>query len=439
MILDLGNLSGMIEVTSNLSNALLVAILPYASDVAKRLELPVQQPVTLHDITEASVTPYLDSDGKWAAFGLRIKGGYGFGFSDGYLYHFQTTNSYYALQDPDEIPRLVGHVRMSHAEAVELARATLIKLGIPLEKVFAEQKPNVKLPPRTRTGIVPRYLIEWMDPRGGVSVEMEINADAKRVEMLRLGVRNPNLTRPWPEIGVAPVRKIKYPSVNPEYAWKLIPIALEAVQKYSQTLGLAIPKPLTTNQLARVKISDNGGWPHCEQELTTGWRFIYRNSMVCGFYAPDNLFDNTRRPFLIKDFVGTWNITQAEAIKLVRRALTKLGYPTNLVRMDFPPQVFTSPITNIPRYSLWWWCENETRDDLISKIEAEVDADKGELKSLYFDHKAFWGKPPPIDVPITLPTINETQASKLPRPANSEPQANIPEHTPARHKLPGQK
>jgi hypothetical protein len=60
-------------------------------------------------------------------------------------------------------------------------------------------------------------------------------------------------------------------------------------------------------------------------------------------------------------------------------------------------------VTAIPRRAFWWNLENETRDDLVSKVEAEVDMGTGELKSLYFDNKAFWNHPPPIEVPISLP------------------------------------
>jgi len=38
---------------------------------------------------------------------------------------------------------------------------------------------------------------------------------------------------------------------------------------------------------------------------------------------------------LIKEFVGEWNITEAQAIELVRNTLAKLNYPTNLIHMDF--------------------------------------------------------------------------------------------------------
>ncbi len=436
MNLVLEPLSGMIEVTANLSNAMLVAMMPYVSDAARKLELPVPQPVTIQQVVHCGIVPLLVNEGEWGGFGVELDSGYGLGFQHGYLAHFETTNSFYGLQDPNEIPRFVGPVRMTQTEAVELARDTLRKLGIPLEKVFAEQEPRVTPPEKSRTGIVPRYRIRWAGPRGGESVDMEINADAKRVERFVLGF-NPNLRRPWPKIDVTPKLRSFGPRTNPEYAMKLIPIILGAVDEYGKKLDLAVPGPMTTNHVARLEITDNGGWPHVELELTNGWRFIYRNSMVNGFYAPDNLFDNERRPMLIKDYVGKWNMNQLQAITLIRRTLAKLNYPTNLVRMDFNPQIHTSTITNIPRCAFWWWCENETKDDLVSKVEAEVDMEKGELKSLYFDHKAFWGKPPPIDVPISLPRAAETQASKGATSPKPQPSPKPPAGPPFRSKLPG--
>ncbi len=413
MILDLAQNSGLFHATAEFSNAVLVAMLPLVSDVAKKLELPVPQPITRQHITRFGVTPIYYHDKDLAGCGFELQGGWMLGFHWGYLDHFETPHSYFALQNPDDIPKFVGPVKLSRDEAVQMARDTLKKLGISLESVFAEQEPKVTLPPKTRTGTVPHYRIEWLDPRSDQhSVDIEVNANAKRVERIYLAF-NPHLRRPWPKIGVTPaLRDRPAPPVNSEYVRKLIPIVFQAVDDHGKKLGLAVPRPLTTNHVARFHISDNGGWPHCELELTNGWRFIYRNSMVNGFYAPDNLFDSDRRPILIKDFVGKWNMSQTEAMDLVRRTLAKLNYPTNLVRMDFAPKVHTSVITNIPRYSFWWWCENEEHDDLVSKVEAEVDMDKRELKSLYFDHRAFWNKPPPIDVPLTLPASSNSHPAK---------------------------
>jgi len=424
VILDIAQGGGLIHVTAEFSNAVLVAMLPYVSDVAKKLELPVPQPVTQQQVVGCGVLPFFYRDGEMAGCGVRIKGGWAFGFHWGYLDHFETPHSYFHLQDPGEIPKFVGTVRMTKDEAVQMARATLKKLGISLESVFAEQEPRVTSPPKTRTGIVPHYRIKWINPRigsdaqsGEASVDIEVNADAKRVEYIYIAF-NPHLRRPWPKIDVAPVyRREESSRVNPEYAWKLVPIVLRAVDDYGKALELPIPRPLTTNHVARFHLEDNLGRPHCELELTNGWQFIYRDSMVNGYYAPDNLFDSDQRPILIKDFVGKWNMTEAEATALIRRTLARLNYPTNLVRMDFAPKVNKPAVPGIPRYSFWWWCENETHDDLVSKVEAEVDADKRELKSLYFEHTAFWNHPPPIDVPISLrpPETNTTPAAAFPQ------------------------
>ncbi|MDQ6632905.1 MAG: hypothetical protein M3Y82_14310 [Verrucomicrobiota bacterium] len=408
----------MMEATVNFSNAVVVAMLPYISDVAKKLELPLPLPVTRQPIAEGGPNSMFENrNGQMGGCGFVLKEGWIFGFDWGYFDHFETPHSYYTLQDPDDIPKFVGKVRMTKDEAVQMARDTLRKLEIPLEAVFAEQEPRVTLPPKTRTGIVPHYRIEWLDPRGGwTSVDIEVDAEAKHVELINIGF-NANLRRPWPKFGVAPVLRKKSLAANPEYAWKLLPIVLRAVDDYGKTLGLHLPRPLTTNQVARFEVSDNGGWPHTQLELTNGWRFIYRNSMVNGFYAPDDFFASDQRPILIKEFTGNWNMTEKEAIELVRRTLAKLNYPTNLVHMDFPPQIIKPALAGIPRYSFSWNVENAAKDDLQSKIEAEVDADKGELKSLYYDDKAYWNKPPPIDVPISLSTQNRTNTTPAKNPS----------------------
>jgi hypothetical protein len=401
MILDLGTAQELIRVTAEYSNAVLVAVLPYVSDVAQKLDLPVPHPLTTAHVTKCAVVPIRD-----AGASVLIGGDWAFWFRGGYVTGFQGPRSYFALQDPDKIPAFYGTVRMSTDEAVQLARQTIKKLGIPLEAVFAEQEPRLTTPPRRGTNTVPHYHIEWLDPRTDVvpCVDMEVDADSKRVERMR--INSESLRRPPPEIGVAPqpaAANRKWPPVNPAYAWRLLPIVLQAVDDYGKTLSLPIPRPLTTNHVARFSLADNRGWPHSELELTNGWRFIYRNSMVNGFYAPDNLFNSDRRVILIKQFLSKWRMPEAEAIELVRRTLARLSYSTNLVHTDFKPTIQKPAVPGIARYSIWWWYKTDPgADDLQSKVEAEVDADRGELKSLYYDDKSYWNHPPPINVPISL-------------------------------------
>lgn len=424
MILDLGQLGGMIQMTADFSNAVLVAMLPYVSNVTQKLDLPVPQP-TAQQVVGCGVLPYLDSSGDIAGCGIKLKGNWTFGFHSGYLDRFESPHAYYGLQNPGDIPKFFGAVKMTQDEAVKMARVTLTNLGIPLEAVFAEQEPRVTPPPKVRGKIVPRYRIEWIDPRvDHHSVDIEVNAETRRVERIVISP-NASLRRPWPKFGVAPVVRRKRLAANPEYAWKLLPIALRAVDDYSKAIGLSIPRPLSSNHVARFEVSDNGGWPHSEIELTNGWRFVYRNSMVNGYYAPDSFFASDNRPIRVKDFIGKSKLSEVQAIALIRRTLSKANYPTNLVQMGFKPQVVKPTVPGIPRWAFWWNLENETRSDLASKVEAEVDMESGELKSLYFDNVALWNKAPPINVPIAAPRV-EADAQPSAISPRSRPKAPPP-------------
>lgn len=427
MILDLGGTWAAIRVTAEYSNALLVATLPYFSDYAKKLELPVPHPITVTDVAAFKVVPIRDlgvsigvkgSNGIWALW-----------CTSRHMNGFRGPHSYFALQDPDEIPKYYGAVRLSKEAAVELARSTIRKLGIPLESVWAEQEPRVTPPPRIGTNVVPHYRITWIDPAGGSdAVDVDVNGQTKRVERFHMSLAATRQSMPKISLktSVDPPVERQWPPTNPEYAWKLIPIVLPAIDEYAKILALPVARPLTTNHVARFELSDNGGWPHAEVELTNGWRFIYRNSMVNGFYAPDVFFSKYQKRILIKDFVGKWNLTEVQATALIRRTLSKLNYPTNHIHMDFKPHVATAAVNkeNIPRWFFSWDYIAKKGDDVQSRIEAEVDADKGVLKSFYYDDKVYWRRPPPIDVPLSLPRPAETNSGVqrvAPRPRPDAP------------------
>jgi hypothetical protein len=406
MLVKLGPTSRFIQVTPDYSNAVLTAVLPYFSDVAKKLDLPVPQPITPADIAKVRILPFRDM-----AASILLKDGWVFNFILGYVQSFTSPHSYFVLQDPEKIPNFYGEVKMSEAEAVQLAREILVRLNIPVEDVFAEREPRVTPPEKIETNTVARYRIEWLDPRSGNhAVDVEINAETRQVERVQLLAKS--LERPAPQIGVTPPTghgmfdsHIPGGRINPEYASRLIPIMFKAVDDYAQKLSLPILPPLTTNNVARVEIEDNGGWPHCEITLTNGWRFIYRHTMVNGYYAPDVFVSNDNRPFHVREFEGKWNLTTNQAIELVKKTLAKLNYPTNNIHMDFAPNIIYAAgdfKKIIPRCFFEWNYENAAYDDLQSKVEAEVNADNGKLESLYYDDKAYWGSRPPIDAPISI-------------------------------------
>jgi hypothetical protein len=406
MILELGSSSEFVRVTTEYSNAVLLAILPHISAVGQKLDLPVHHPISAEQVTYCSVLPNRRIEAE-----ISIKGGWVFSFRRGYINTIQGPHEFFLVQDLERIPHYFGKVKMSKDEAIKMARETLHKLDIPLEAVFAEQEPRVAEPPQIGTNTVPHYLIQWLDPRGvgqaPGSVDMDIDAQEKRVERIQL--RSKSLERPPPKVSAVPPvdpRVPAWPEVNPDYAWRLLPIVLRAVEAYGQTLSLPIKGPLTTNDVAEFSVADNGGWPHSELRLTNGWRFIYRNSMVNGFYRPDNFFNSEDRAILIKDFLGNWRVSESAARDLVRRSIAKLGYPTNLVHFEIEPQVHKPLLPGIPRYLFYWYYEPS--GDLQSIIWAEVDANLDRLTSLYYDEKSFWNHPPPIDLPISRPAMQTT-------------------------------
>jgi len=411
MTLELGmGRQKFIQVTPEYSNAVVAATLPYFSEFATKLDLPVPHPIKAQDVVDCRILPWQDKNGGIAGAAITVKNRFQFFFNFGYVNGFSrgNTNTYYDLQNPDEIPMFYGKVKMTKEEAVGLARITIKKLGIPLEDVFADREPQITGPIKIGTNVVARYQLEWTEPRGGY-LRMEINAEVKRVEGL-LFISADNLVRPSPKVKVVPPTGHGMfdaqmpPPPNPDYAWKLIPIALKAIDEYGEKLSLPVPRPLTTNNVAIVELHNNGGWPHCEITLTNGWRFIYRHTMVNGYYAPDNFFMMDYHPFHLKEFEGNWNLNTNQAIELIKKTLAKLNFPTNNIHMDFPPNIRYAAgdfSKIIPRYFFEWDYENATHDDLQSKVEAEVNADNGKLESLYYDDKAYWGSRPPIDVPIT--------------------------------------
>lgn len=420
MILELGTASvELIRVTSEFSNAVLVAVMPYVADVAQKLELPVPHPLTVEHVEQCSVIPKR----KWGVE-LSVKGGWIFAFSDGYVQTIQSRHCYSMLQNPEEIPRFFGSLRMSKDEAVLMARDALRKLDIPLDSVFAEQDPQVGGPHRVGNETVPHYNILWADPRGGSSVDVEINADAKRLERIRL--RNKSLERPPPKLSAPIIRDPDspvWPQVNPEYAEQLIPVVLKLVERYGQKLGLPAPQPLSTNHVARFRLEEDRNSPRVEIELTNGWRFAFNHTQVDGFYAPDELFSSHsgQKPILVKDFSGKWNMSEAEAKQLVRDAVAKLQYPTNLVHFEVEAQVHKPAVPNIPRYMFSWHYVTGEGQVLRSSIVAEVDADKRELKSLYLYDVGFYNSGPKIDVPLLLPATSPPPSAPLTLPKGKSP------------------
>jgi hypothetical protein len=389
--------------------------------VAQKLDLPVPHPITKEDIEQFHVLPFREMTAS-----VLLKNGCIFDFHFGFVNFYTSPQAQSYRRPAPQIPaKARNRPTITRVEAIQVARDDIKKLGIPLEDVFAEEQPRVAIE-RGNPRAVVCYRVQWLDPRGAgramdndnrkaentgfvtaPAVDLEINAETKETEEIHFAMlqslrRSPPKTDVLPMPGHSTFFSVPESQINPEYARQLLPIMFEAVDKYARVLNLPIPLPLTTNNVSKVAIFDNGGWPHCEIELTNGWRFIYRHAMVNGYYAANNFFDSDNRPIRIREFEGQWNLTTNQAIEVVRQSLAKLNYPTNNIHMDFAPHVSIATIDreHIPRYRFEW--QYLTQSELQSRLEAEVNADNGKLESLYYDDKSYWEGRPQISVPISV-------------------------------------
>lgn len=407
MDLDLGQLSDNVKVTAAYSNAVLQMVLPQFTEVEKKLNLPGNHEIVPSDVLQFHVLPFRN-----VAASIRLKDGkvfsYAFGFVDSYT---SPQSPAYSRPRPDT-PVPLSQKPMTQEEAVQTARHAISELGISLADVFADEQPIVTTYKKTFTNSVARFRVQWMDPHGQQAADIIVNPATKEIERFHFGPLT-NLRRSPPDLGVISPNddshdlfssQIPSQEINPEYARQLIPIMFRAVDDYGKQLNLPIVLPLTTNNVARIKIHNNGGWPHCEIWLTNGWKFIYRHTMVNGYYSPDVFNSTDFHPFHLQDFKGKWNLNEEQAIRLVKQQLAKLHYSTNSIHMDFAPNViFAAGYFKriIPRYFFEWDFWNAAHDDLQSKVEAEVNAETGDVESLYYDDKVYWNERPPIDAPIS--------------------------------------
>ncbi len=404
-----------IKATVAYTHAVLMAILPHVSDFSERLNLPMPIPVTTNHVEDFSPLNRRNMVGGY----LMLTNGARFWFDRGHVTDFESPRAFFSLQDPDLIPRFYATQNLTEKEAIALARSTIQKLGHSLEDTLADLSPTIELAKGIGTNVVPHYKITWMDPRGGIATEVEINGNRKTVEQIHFFFRK-RLERPAPSVTEQPATlqpgDLFYgmnhiAQINPEYAVRLVPFVLSNMNDWNDRLALGLPGPLTTNHVRRLYLSDNGGWPHAEITLTNYWEFKFRNRSVTYFGSATRFFDSDRLPFRVRDHVGKWKLNEEEAATLVRQAVAKLGYPANFVHLDSSPKItrpqLAQPGLVIPRLLLEW--EYPSPENKTQWVMAEINCDNGKIEALGFDDVSFWGQGPPIDVPISKPAASEAK------------------------------
>jgi hypothetical protein len=178
----------IIHVTAAYSNAVLVAVLPYFSDFAARLDLPIQRPITTNQVRWSHSTPWKG----YISAGVILTNDYFFAFhwqgydgKHGIVDDFHAPTNWFSEEDfTNMMTKYFGKDHMTTNEAIAMARETLRKLGYKPEFTHSYETPTLDGPFDTKFGHVPYCSVTWEWPktdelRDQNQITVEINMELK--------------------------------------------------------------------------------------------------------------------------------------------------------------------------------------------------------------------------------------------------------------------
>ena len=180
----------LIHMTATYSNAVLFAIMPHVSEFAKKLDLPIPQPITAAQVLKSTPCPY---KGRVEA-SIVLNNHYWFLFDHrGYLASFTSPTNWFSGDEDivEHTDRYTGKTLMTTNEIVAFARATLLKLGYGAKVTHADTEPEIQGPFELKQGgHVPYCRVLWEPIKelgeGYTKVRVEINTQDKAVVGLYL-------------------------------------------------------------------------------------------------------------------------------------------------------------------------------------------------------------------------------------------------------------
>ena len=384
----------LIPMTATYSNAVLMMVLTNVTDVATKLDVPIIKPVQPSQVRRFVCDSRKDSVGGW----VTLTNGYQFWFDNGYVDGMDSAQCYFHLQDPNEIPRFYGTIRMTEAEAVQMAKRTINKLGYNPPWLI-DEKPVVeraKTAPRDEPNVVPRVRVKWrrieFDGRTTIA-EIEINLDAKRPEMFWL--HGATFWREPPNIPQPPA--IPQPPLSPPSGGtRLTPLAENQrtaatneicgkVTEMVKRLGLPVPLPIRPIHIEKASIGFLEGDLRGSIVLVGGYRFTYRGGVVTTFYAPNSDTNEGADP---RRIYGVVRYTKQQIRDFATQQVRKLGFADSDVFLNQPVFVGGGPDDRNPSYARfrvqWNAPGTESTEDPGAQFTlAEVDGMNLELMSLW--------------------------------------------------------
>jgi hypothetical protein len=398
----------LVQITSQYSNAVLIAILPYIAEFCQNLNLPITTPITPIQVEYFKCDPRKDHIGGLCV----LTNHYQFSFMEGRVCVFRSPQSFFSLQDPERLPQFYGKVTIKEKEALRIAHETIKNLGYKDSMFHAGKPPQITPPENVGNNYIPRYRFKWIEdtgskPKTPTLLDMEVNASNGRVEMIQMVSAETH--RPSPKVDVQPPvvkssppksdmpppsSKIIWPSK--EFKLAFLNAILPQITEFAPKARLAVKMPVTTNDVDFSKFTcviDQGNVA-VQLYLNNGDRFNYEHGHVEAFYGHD-AFDKFPNMGNIDDFLGRINMSTNEAITLTKEVLAKFGYKKKMnLGFGIPKYI---PNKDFTRYFVHYHRPED--NEYIAMFE--VDLEHRNVKGICLSDPSFWRDPPKVNVPVT--------------------------------------
>lgn len=375
----------LIQLATQYSNAVLVAILPQVSDFAIKSELPIPTPVVSEHIRQFRPLMIGDEIGGVFVFtnGIRLR------YLRGMVEGFDTPRSYFNVQNPRDIPKFYGELGMSKDEALQFARDHIHRLGYSLKETFTDQDPQkVDMPQHIGTNTVPFYQFHWQDPVfHATAIRVEVDANKRQIQSLAL--MSPFLWRAAPQLKVTNSAK-SAASFSLDYTNQYLKNVLPKISNFGNKLGLPIKPQITFKQVEKVAFLISN--EYVAIKLKSGLWFSIQNGEVTEFNTLDSVYgrrDVMLEPFVrpLKKYLGKWRMSSDQAVEMARQNLSNLGLNLHDWGVDTMPQIIRHEQVGryvVPRYFLRWLTNNQATGNRDAYVRVEIDADKKHVKYVEF-------------------------------------------------------
>jgi len=427
----------IIHITAAYSNAVLVAILPHISNFAKKLDLPISQPVTVSQVARFNVSPLKEDIGG----SVWLTNHYQFVFGNGYLRAYQSptnwfNNNYDNWDDARYFKRYVGKDNMTTNETIEFARHSFHELGYQSKDFDVESPPTRFEGPvnSRRLGHLPYCHIEWDSPDSkiqsllGLDFSVEFDVDMQRKQIVGMNLSGRKFFKSNPKVAVVPELETNYqragtvgqfahffnrePAIHMTSAYSnaTLKATLPYISDFAAQLNLPIAQPVTANQVV-LSIPPQYKPPHSKSYfeerliLTNHYWFTFMAGCVCQFGSPDNWFEEKETRTNWPVYTDKTCINTNEAIQLARDTFHKLGFKLEEPHIDAPPTTFAIAIErkSVKEQTRYAYCQidwdsPEMEIDGEYHVEFDIDMQRKQVVGMFLSSTYFSRPDPKIDV-----------------------------------------